>query len=95
MKTKEGESSDPLLMELKKALKLNSPMAKLGGLKKCWRAYKIATKDWHGMKLDEAEALKYALRIRKLQWELEIRISEFPDLGLYGTDPADVDLMTD
>lgn len=66
-----------------------------GALKKCWRAYKIAARDWHGIKQDEAEALKYALRIRKLQCELDIAISEFPELGLYGTDPDDVNFMAD
>jgi len=66
-----------------------------GALMLCWRAYKIAAKDWHGINLDTDKAMKYAKRIRKLQCELGISISEFPNLGLYGTDPDDGDFMAD
>ena len=66
-----------------------------GALKKCWRAYKIAARDWHGINLDSDKALKYARRIRKLQYELGIGISEFPELNLCGTESEDVDLMAD
>ena len=59
-----------------------------GALKRCWRAFRIAKKDgdWENMQ-------KYAKRIRKLQYELDVTISEFPDIGIIGSDPHDVDLM--
>ncbi len=37
--------------------------------------------------------LKYANRIRKLQYELGIAISEFPEIGIVGSDPDDVNLV--
>ena len=66
-----------------------------GALKQCWRAYRIAAKDKYGTHKDDDEALKYAKRIRKLQFELGIGIAEFPDLGLFGTEPEDVELTCD
>jgi hypothetical protein len=62
-----------------------------GVLKRCWVAYRAAAFHEH----DEEKAIKYALRIRKLQLELGIAISEFPDLGISGTDPDDVLLIVD
>jgi hypothetical protein len=62
-----------------------------GALKRCWRGYKIAMYKEY----DTDRATLYAKRIRKLQLELGIPILEFPALGLYGIDPADVDLMCD
>lgn len=61
-----------------------------GALKRCWRGYRIAKKygDGERMKL-------YAKRIRKLQFELGISIADFPDIGLFGTDPEDVRLSCD
>jgi hypothetical protein len=59
-----------------------------GALKRCWRAYKIAKKDG-----DTELMLLYAKRIRKLQFELGIGIAEFIDLGLFGTEPEDVELI--
>lgn len=68
-----------------------------GALKRCWSAYRVAAKDdWNGgARRDPEKALLYAKRIRKLQFELGISISEFPDLGLLGTEPEDVDLLCD
>ena len=61
-----------------------------GALKRCWRGYRIAKKDGDGKLM-----ILYAKRIRKLQFELGIAISEFPDLGLFGTDAESVDLTCD
>jgi hypothetical protein len=48
-----------------------------GALKRCWRGYHIASKD------DDYELmLLYAKRIQKLQFELDIEVADFPDLGL-------------
>lgn len=61
-----------------------------GALRRCWRGFRIAKKD------DDYERMMlYGSRIRKLQYELDIGIAEFPDLGLLGTEPEDVDLMCD
>lgn len=60
-----------------------------GALKRCWLAYRAAAFREH----DINRATKYARRIRKLQFELGITILEFPNVGLYGTNPEDVDLM--
>jgi hypothetical protein len=46
-------------------------------LRKCWKAYRIAK-----VRADKPNMLKYAERIRKLQGELNVTVSEFPDLGL-------------
>lgn len=59
-----------------------------GALKRCWTGYKAAKKD-----RDNDKMLKYANRIRKLQYELDIAISEFPDIGIIGSDPDDVELL--
>ena len=65
-----------------------------GALKRCWLAYNIAARDDRNRNDDE-KALKYAKRIRKLQFELGISIAEFPQLGLFGTEPESVDLSCD
>ena len=57
-------------------------------MKRCWRGYKIAKKD-----RDKDKMLKYANRIWKLQVELDVAISEFPDIGIIGSGPDDVDVM--
>jgi hypothetical protein len=50
-----------------------------GALKRCWRGYHIARKD------DDYDRIElYARRIRKLQYELGIAVSEFPDIDLFG-----------
>jgi hypothetical protein len=63
-----------------------------GALKRCWTAYRIAARDRHGKNIDNAKALKYAKRIRKLQFELGVEITEFPELDLFGTEPESVEL---
>jgi hypothetical protein len=62
-----------------------------GALKRCWVGYRIAM----FRENDTDRASLYAKRIRKLQYELDIAISEFPQLGIYGHDPYDVDLFCD
>jgi hypothetical protein len=37
----------------------------------------------------------YAIRIQKLERELEIEVSEFPDLGLYAFDQGDLTINND
>lgn len=61
-----------------------------GALKRCWRGYRIAKKD-----RDNELMVLYASRIRKLQFELDISISEFSDIGIVGNTPDDVDVMCD
>jgi hypothetical protein len=46
-------------------------------LKKCWRGYRIAKS-----RSDNPRMIQYAERIRKLQGELAIAVSEFPNIGL-------------
>jgi hypothetical protein len=58
-----------------------------GALKLCWLGYRIAKREG-----DKARMVHYAKRIRKLQAELDIAITEFPDIGLHGTSWQDVDL---
>jgi hypothetical protein len=48
-----------------------------GALKKCWRAYRIAK-----TKNDKDRMVDYAEKIRRLQTELGVAVSEFPNLGL-------------
>ena len=48
-----------------------------GALKKCWKGYKIAK-----AQNDRQSMLEYAKRIRRLQYELNIQQSQFPELGL-------------
>jgi len=47
------------------------------GLKKAWRAYKIAK-----VQGDTPNMLKYAERIRKIQGELGLAKANFPEIGL-------------
>jgi hypothetical protein len=61
-----------------------------GALKRCWKGYKIAHREG-----DEKRQILYAKRIRKLQYDLGIKITEFPSLCICGTDPYDVDLFCD
>ena len=46
-------------------------------LKKCWKGYKIALNQY-----DYDNMMKYAMRIQKLQSELEEPKCAFPNLGL-------------
>jgi hypothetical protein len=62
-----------------------------GALKKCWLGYRIA----FSREKDMERATLYAKRIRKLQYDLGIPITEFPHLGLVGRSPYDVDLFCD
>jgi len=48
-----------------------------GALKKAWRAYRIAK-----VQNDQVAMLKYAERIRTLQKELGLPLSNFPNVGL-------------
>lgn len=48
-----------------------------GALKKCWKGYRIAK-----TKGDKENMIKYAERIRNVQKELDLTVSEFPNLGL-------------
>ena len=50
-----------------------------GGLKKCWKGYRIAKVDGDTKKL-----VYYAEGIRKFERELSITVTEFPQLGLLG-----------
>ncbi|HEY9386433.1 MAG TPA: hypothetical protein VIP70_05300 [Nitrososphaeraceae archaeon] len=54
-------------------------------LDKCWLGYVIAK----NKEQDENKMRLYAKRIQKLQRELEIEVSEFPELGLYAIDQCD------
>jgi hypothetical protein len=50
-----------------------------GALRKCWRGFKIAKSE-----IDTRDILYYAKGVRKFQRELNISVSEFPELGLIG-----------
>ena len=50
-----------------------------GGLRKCWKGFKIAKSDWDTKKMEY-----YAKGIRKFQRELKISVSEFPRFALLG-----------
>ena len=50
-----------------------------GGLRKCWKGFKIAKSDWETKKMEY-----YAKGIRKFQRELKTSVSEFPRFGLLG-----------
>jgi len=50
-----------------------------GALRNSWRGYKIAK-----VKKQREKMVLYAERIRKLQLELKLPQSDFPDLGLKG-----------
>ena len=50
-----------------------------GGLRKCWKGFKIAKSDEDTKKMEY-----YAKGIRKFQRELKISVSEFPRFGLLG-----------
>jgi hypothetical protein len=55
-----------------------------GGLRKCWKGYKIAKSDWDTKKMEY-----YAKGIRKFQRELKISVSEFPRFALLGRKMAE------
>lgn len=48
-----------------------------GALRKCWKAYRIAK-----VRDDKDNMIKYAERIRRLQKDLNVTVSSFPNLGL-------------
>lgn len=48
-----------------------------GALRKCWTGFKVAK-----IHKDEKKMKQYAERIRALQKELGLKVSEFPELGL-------------
>ena len=50
-----------------------------GGLRKCWKGFKIAKVDGDTKKMEY-----YAKGIRKFQRELKISVSEFPRFALLG-----------
>ncbi|MGC1931225.1 MAG: hypothetical protein WA667_19825 [Candidatus Nitrosopolaris sp.] len=50
-----------------------------GALNKCWKGFKIAKSEF-----DMKNMFHYAKGIRRLQWELNISVSEFPRFGLIG-----------
>ena len=50
-----------------------------GGLRKCWKGFKIVKSDWDMKKMEY-----YAKGIRKFQRELKTSVSEFPRFGLLG-----------
>jgi hypothetical protein len=50
-----------------------------GGLRKCWKGFKIAKSDGDTKKMEY-----YAKGIRKFQRELKTSVSEFPRFGLLG-----------
>jgi hypothetical protein len=50
-----------------------------GGLRKCWKGFKIAKSDWDTKKMEY-----YAKGIRKFQRELKISVSEIPPFALLG-----------
>ncbi len=59
-----------------------------GGLRKCWKGFKIAKSDGDMNKMEY-----YAKGIRKFQRELETSVSEFPRFGLLGRKmPEEADL---
>jgi hypothetical protein len=59
-----------------------------GGLRKCWKGFKIAKVDGDTKKMEY-----YAKGIRKFQRELKISVSEFPRFGLLGRKmPQELDL---
>ena len=48
-----------------------------GALRKAWKGYRIAK-----VQNDDTKMTKYATKIRKIQGELNIAISSFPNLGI-------------
>ncbi len=48
-----------------------------GALKKAWKGYKIAK-----VQKDRAKMSEYAMKIKKLQGELGVKQSSFPELGV-------------
>ena len=48
-----------------------------GGLRKAWKGYRIAK-----VQNDDTKMTEYATKIRKIQGELNIAISSFPNLGI-------------
>lgn len=48
-----------------------------GALRKAWKGYRIAK-----VQNDETKMTEYATKIRKIQGELNIAISSFPNLGI-------------
>lgn len=48
-----------------------------GALKLCWKGFKIAKAH-----KDKRKMTEYAGRIRRLQKDLGLKVSKFPDLGL-------------
>jgi len=51
-----------------------------GGLRKCWKGYKIAKSEHDYKKMEH-----YARGIRKFERELKISVTDFPQFGLMGT----------
>jgi hypothetical protein len=48
-----------------------------GALRKAWKGYRIAK-----VQKDDTKMTEYATKIRKIQGELNIAISSFPNLGI-------------
>jgi hypothetical protein len=48
-----------------------------GALRKAWKGYRIAK-----VQNDDTKMTEYATKIRKIQGELNIAISSFPNLGI-------------
>ncbi|MFN2434018.1 MAG: hypothetical protein ABR515_01445 [Nitrososphaeraceae archaeon] len=48
-----------------------------GALRKAWKGYRIAK-----VQSDDTKMTEYATKIRKIQGELNIAISSFPNLGI-------------
>jgi hypothetical protein len=48
-----------------------------GALRKAWKGYRIAK-----VQKDDTKMTEYATKIRKIQGELNITVSSFPNLGI-------------
>jgi hypothetical protein len=48
-----------------------------GALRKAWKGYRIAK-----VQKDDTKMTEYATKIRKIQGELNIAVSSFPNLGI-------------
>ena len=48
-----------------------------GALRKAWKGYRIAK-----VQSDDTKMTEYATKIRKIQGELNIAVSSFPNLGI-------------
>jgi hypothetical protein len=58
---------------------LDSGYCYTGGLRKCWKGFRIAKVEGETKKMEY-----YSKGIRKFQRELNISVSEFPQFGLVG-----------